>query len=149
MKNILEFVGSAFPRKENKEAPALIHPDFKIKGDIYDDEVRRWYWNWLELKPSPIRKKYAAPIKLAFPFEDPTLLNNCPFMCKVGENIGTNPETKYYGVAYATEEDAQTLSDWGQRFPHAKLITNLEPFNFGTRAQSKIEYIKKKGEDEK
>ena len=132
-----------FEKFFSRETLPPIHPDFKIKGDVYDNEKDlRWSWNWVELKLSPNRKKYAQAIKLAFPFEDVGLMDSCPFMCKIGENIGENKETKYYGVAYATEEDTQALIDWGQKFPHAKLITGLEPFSDGTTRNSKIEYVK-------
>ena len=134
---------------EKKEMPELIHPDFRIKGDVYDREGNlRWYWNWDELRDSPGRKKYAHVIKLAFPFDDSSLLDNCPFMCKVGENIGASHETKYYGFAYATEEETRALSEWGQRFPHAKLMTNLETLTGVTMDRSKIEYVKKRSEEE-
>jgi hypothetical protein len=133
---------------EKKETPALIHSDFNIKGDVYDQERNlRWRWNWDELRSSPGRAKYARVIKLAFPFDDPAMLDNCPFMCKIGENIGASKETKYYGFAYTTEEEAHALSEWGQRFPHAKLMTNLEPVSGVTTDESKIEYTKTRDTD--
>jgi hypothetical protein len=132
---------------EKKETTPIIHPDFKVRGDIYDQERNlRWSWNWDQLKDSPKRKKFTRVIKLAFPFDEVGLLDNCPFMCKVGENIGSNHETKYYGFAYAIEEDAQALVDWGQRFPHAKLMTNLESLTGVTTEQSNIEYVKREEE---
>lgn len=137
------FGKSGFFSREKKETAALIRPDFKIEGDAYDPERNlRWHWNWDQLKDSPQRKKYAAIVKLAFPFDEPNLLDDCPFMCKIGENIGASRETKYYGVAYATEEETQAVREWGQRFPHAKLITDLEPFGAGTTKRSETEYLK-------
>lgn len=129
---------------EKKEAVPLIHSDFKVRGDIYDQERNlRWSWNWDEFKNSSKRKRFTRVIKLAFPFNDPHLLDNCPFMCKIGENIGSSHETKYYGFAYATEEEARALTNWGQRFPHAKLMTNLDSLTGVTTDQSNIEYVKR------
>ena len=104
----------------------------------------RWQWNWDELRSASGQKKNTGIIKLAFPFDEPALMDNCSFMCKIGKNIGENQETKYYGVAYATEEDSEALIEWGQRFPHAKLIRNLDPISLDTTDRSTVEYVKKK-----
>ena len=132
---------------EKRETQILIHPDFKITGDCYDDKGKlRWCWNWNEFKPRVDKRKYGQPVKLAFAFDDPGLLNNCPYMCKIGENIGANQETKFYGVAYAIEENSQELCEWGQRFPHAKLISDIDPLSGQTTNKSKIEYVKKEND---
>ena len=133
----------------NKEKPPLVHPDFGVKED-YDDGFY-WWWNYTDiaryLKTKDLKKnKNPKIVKVAFPFDDPRLLDNCPFMCKIGKNIGQKQETQYYGVAYGTEDDIEALKEWAQRFPHAKLLTSLG-FNAETTERSKIEYIKKEGVD--
>ncbi len=114
---------------EKKERP-LIHPDFKIEDN--EGDGFSWWWNYTDfndyLRKKP-REKYDSfgMIKVAFPFDDPTSLDNCPFMCKIGENATSNPDTRWFGVAYAYKDDAENLKAWASKFPRWELITKLTP----------------------
>lgn len=97
--------------KEQKETTKGIHPDFRLRdGEYYHN--RPW-----ELIDGPIVSK------VGFKFDDPKLLDDCPFIAKVGINWSEGP--KYFGLAYAHDGEQQTLIDWAQRFEYVRLMQPL------------------------
>ncbi len=115
---------SFFERERNE----VIHPDFSI-----EDPDGFWRWNSSHFSPTAFQvrrlqeKGFRAAgrelpeIKVAFAFDNPKLLDKCPFLCKIGKNL--NRDTAYFGVAYADEEDYEALQKWGSRFPRLEVLT--------------------------
>jgi len=61
-------------------------------------------------------------LKVRFAFDDPALMDNCPFMAKIGLNQDPALHGKYIGFAYGQAKDQETLSSWAQKFNYAELI---------------------------
>jgi len=100
-----------FKLKTDKEQETSVHPDFKMHFlRFFQNRV----WDRENMGGEP-------KIKATFVFNDPSLLDGCPFVCKVSEDVrgGYN----FFGVAYGREEDVEALKNWGQKFPEAKLFT--------------------------
>jgi hypothetical protein len=109
-----------------REEGPLVHPDFRVRDGF-------WTWNYnnfgtyiQEKKPHLKTYDKFGIIKVAFPFDDPSLLDNCPFMCKIGKNDTSDPGTQWFGVAYGYEDDAAALEAWAARFPSYELITSTD-----------------------
>lgn len=103
------------PKKiEGKESVRNVHPDFKITHDNF------WYTN---KDYSPVHDG-RINLKAVFKFEDPRLLDNCPFVAKIGMNESDGP--KYFGVAYGSNENRAELENWAKKFPWAHLILDLD-----------------------
>lgn len=122
----------------------MIHPDFRIK-----DPEGFWWWNYTDFGEYARRagKKFSLKlkkgiIKIAFPFDDPALLDGCIFMCKIGENQTSKPDTKWFGVAYGFEDDADKLAEWASRFPRSELIKE-NTFGGGTKKFESLEQEEK------
>lgn len=139
---MFETIKDLISGRENKEKLPPIHPDFLI-----EDPSGYWWWNYTNFGEYLHKKgvKMLNPfdsMKIAFPFDDPELLNNCPFQAKVGKNSNKN-ETKYFGVVYGYKGDEESLKSWASRFPRWELIVGLD--NAGNaREFSKIEKSPKK-----
>ena len=82
-----------FKKKEN---PPQIHKDF----GTYEDG---WWFN----REWPIG---TPQIKLAFSFDDPDVLNGCPFVGKIAPN--TADRHQYFGLVYGMREGAEELKAW-------------------------------------
>ena len=115
-----------FLKKIEKKQEEPLHPDFKIKDDF-------WWWNYTDFGKYIRENRKDLKLydlngvaKIAFPFDDITLLNNCPFMCKIGENISSQKDTKYFGVAYAYKDEVEKLNKFGKQFSRYEIITNLD-----------------------
>jgi len=115
-----------FFNKLEKKQEKPIHPDFKIKDNFL-------WWNYTDFGKY-IREKrrdlktYAlnGVIKVAFPFDDINLLDDCPFMCKIGENVSSQKDTKYFGIAYAYKDELEKLNEFGKKFSRYEIITDLD-----------------------
>ncbi|MBI5733286.1 hypothetical protein HY967_05065, partial [Candidatus Jorgensenbacteria bacterium] len=53
-------------------------------------------------------------------FDDPKLLDDCPFVCKIGKNV--DGDTKYFGVAYGDETIQKQMKEWAKKFRRATLL---------------------------
>lgn len=94
---------------------ALIHPDFPRK-------FQNWYfnrdYNWLD--------DGSITLKVRFAFDNPGLLDNCPFFAKVGNNLDPDVSGQYVGFAYGSGADEEKLRDWAKKFPFSELIIGLD-----------------------
>lgn len=124
----MEIFDKLFGRKKEKTGEQPIHFDFLVR-----DPDGFWWWNHTNfgkyIREKKKLKLYDALgiIKIAFPFDDPKLLNNCPFMCKIGENTTSIKDTKWFGIAYGYKDDGDALIDWAsRRFPRYELITDTD-----------------------
>lgn len=88
-----------------------IHEDFRLRSGLYS-------WNGRWGRPHPEKK-------ICFYFNDPKLLDNCPFVCKVAINTKPDKPYEYFGVAYGPppsssgELDFESMRDWASRFDFA------------------------------
>lgn len=93
----------------------LIHKDFPRKDE-------NWFYNrdynWLD--------DGSITLKVRFAFDDPKLLDNCPFFARVGNNLDPDVPGQYVGFAYGSGADEERLREWAQRFPFAELIIGLD-----------------------
>lgn len=112
-----------FERRE-PEKPESIHPAFQILDKV--DEGRYWRWNftdfsqYLTSRGLPPSYKQTDLIKVAFAFDDPNQLDECPYMCKIGENLAG--DTKYFGIAFELRERMQDLNSWAAKFSRHELL---------------------------
>lgn len=111
----MKFLEKIFQSKtEAKESVRKLHPDFKVTQDNF------WYFNRVNSSGFPMR----PTLKVIFKFENPALLDNCPFMAKIGMNESDGP--KYFGVAYGSKQNRTELENWVKKFPWAHLILDLD-----------------------
>jgi hypothetical protein len=87
-----------------------IHPDFLLG---FGGFAQNRPWDRKTLGPQRI--------KVCFSFDDPTLLDDCPFVTKITVDLKTS--CRFFGVAYGTWSDQEELIRWASRFPIAKLFT--------------------------
>lgn len=113
-------------KKIEKKEEKLIHPDFKIKDGF-------WFWNYTDFGKYIKQKRtdlhtydLNSVIKIAFPFDEIDLLNDCPFMCKIGDNVSSQKDTKYFGVAYAYKDEMEKINRFGKKFSRYEIITDLD-----------------------
>jgi len=78
------------------------------------------------LRYAPSKLQVSAHVKVTFVFDDPTLLDECPFVCKISTDA--KGEYKFFGVAYGRKKDADALKSWAQKFPETKLFTQKGEF---------------------
>lgn len=97
------------------------HPDFRIVSNFSGDF--RWYQN-KEWGPAP-----EPPYKLGFYFNDPSVLNDCPWVCKFGINLNEKmPDYKYFAVAYGAPHlhqegyGLEEMKKWVMQFDHPSLM---------------------------
>lgn len=115
-----------FFKKIEKKQEEPLHPDFRIRDNL-------WWWNYTDFGEY-IREKRRdlktydlnGVIKMAFPFDDSNLLNNCPFICKISENINSQKDTKYFGIAYAYKDEEEKLKEFGKKFSRYEIIADLD-----------------------
>ncbi len=86
-------------------------------------------------------------MKIRFSFDDPSLLDNCPFIAKIGLNGDSNVGGKYIGFAYGRNTDQEALMLWAQKFNFAELIVGLDE-NAVSTPDSKVIPIKQKNAEE-
>ncbi|MDB5204632.1 MAG: hypothetical protein JWP09_660 [Candidatus Taylorbacteria bacterium] len=92
-----------------------LHPDFKI-------DAEGWSWN----------REYNEGVdgeivcKSRYGFNEPALLDSCPFMAKIGQNEDPEITAKWIGLAYANGARKEELVEWSKRFPYAELIEDLD-----------------------
>lgn len=81
---------------KKQEKPPQIHKDFGTYKE-------RWWFNreWLIGTPQ---------IKLCFSFDDPSVLDDCPFVGKIAPN--TADRHKYFGLVYSMRAGAEQLKQW-------------------------------------
>jgi len=74
------------------------------------------------------RRKYGGDIeiKVAFLFDDPKLLDECPFVCKIAED--NRKKHRYVGIAYGRNKDREALKEWAHKFFEPKLFTYFGEF---------------------
>ncbi|MCU0660568.1 MAG: hypothetical protein MUD00_03090 [Candidatus Pacebacteria bacterium] len=109
------FFKNFFLKKEQK---SLIHEEFKKSPDGF------WYWNsyWnLPFKPE---------FKVGFAFNDISLLDDFPFIGKIGLN--TDGKCKYYGLVYGHSKvggyKKDDLVSWVNKFPESQFFAELDDF---------------------
>ena len=108
---------SIFERMFNKEENPLrdLHPNFRVKYDS-------WYANRYH---NPFIDGQSS-LKVRFSFDDPKLLDDFPFLGKIGMNLEQNLKGKFIGFAYGQDKDRQTLEEWAKKFPYAEIIIGLD-----------------------
>lgn len=86
----------------------LIHPDFRER-----------FGNW---QKNGICMSAAFASKVTFCFDDPSLLDDCAFTCKVAPH--DNPGVaRYFGVVYAYKWNQKDVIEWSKRFRNRELRT--------------------------
>jgi hypothetical protein len=113
----MKFFKKLFSKEDlaSKESVKGIHPDFKKTHDKF------WYFN-----REPKIGDDQINLKCRVGFNDPSLLNNCPFLAKIGLNMDPHLPFRYIGFAYAHAIQQDRLKEWGERFPFAELIIGLD-----------------------
>jgi hypothetical protein len=115
---MLDRIKNFFKKEEVSEVP-IIHPDFNTI-----DPAGFWRWNYggdfgafqkqkLENKEKHLMSG-TPDFKIAFGFDDPTVLEKCPFIGKIGKN--DNHDTKYWAVFYGAKEDFEGMKNWAAQF---------------------------------
>ncbi len=94
----------------------FLHPQFTITK--FDDrwEHNRTYKPWDGVINSKVRVL----------FDDLSLLDNCPFMAKVGTNFnGHIIPLKYVAFCYGNGKNREELMAYARTFPYAEIIDGL------------------------
>lgn len=99
--------------REKAKKLRSIHPDFQLVSVNFLDPQFAWNKRILE-------QNKQASVKVIFAFDEPKLLDDCPFLAKVGFDK-TNEHT-FFGVAYDIEGDPEKLCEWVAKFPRAELL---------------------------
>jgi len=47
-------------------------------------------------------------------------------MCKIGENVSSQKDTKYFGIAYAYKDELEKLNEFGKKFSRYEIIADLD-----------------------
>lgn len=102
-------------RREYETGVRNLHLDFKIHEGP-------WYYN---RHYSPFTDGKIA-VKIRFSFDNPSLLDKCPFIAKIGLNNDSNVQGKYIGFAYGKIEETKSLATWAEKFNYAELIEGLD-----------------------
>lgn len=90
-----------------------MHPDFKVHNN-------QWFFNRRTIPEG-------LDCKIRFGFDDPKLLDDCPFYAKVGLNTDKSIAHHYIGFAYGTKADVLKLGVWACKFPsRVDLILTLD-----------------------
>jgi hypothetical protein len=99
-------------RNEGTEISELrkVHRDFQYQ-----------YGQWLYTDG---KSHFGLAAKVRFAFDDPELLNECPFYAKIGMNKDKQIPQRYIGFAY--DHEKSRLLNWAERFPFAELIDGLD-----------------------
>ena len=113
-----------FQKTSNLENSQL-HEDFQIKEDA-----------WLFNRRHNIATDESICLKTRFAFDKLSLLDDCPYMAKIGINLDDNLPYRYIGFAYGDKENRNTLFQWAQKFPYSELIENLDYDGVSTEASS-------------
>ncbi|MDI6734394.1 MAG: hypothetical protein QMD50_02830 [Patescibacteria group bacterium] len=127
----MKFFEKIFSKQELERGVKNLHPEFHISYDGV------WYFNreFSSLRDTGIN------IKSRFGFEDPSLLDGCEFLAKIGVNEDHNIPTSFIGFAYTKDAEKESLAQWVQRFPYSEIINDLD--NEGvSRKDSKVEIVK-------
>lgn len=111
--------------KQSVEAKPLIHPDFRIMFRVKDDSGRQFIW---------FQNRYQnfgeqLTIKIAFPVDDPSILDGCPFVAKIGDNINQE-DHKYFALIYGDKNNWQAMKEWvwSKDIKNSKLLTYTGEF---------------------
>ena len=124
-------------RGEDESGVRDLHRNFKIHEGP-------WYYN---CSYSPFLDRETT-LKIRFAFDDPSLLDDCPFMAKIGLNQDPAVNGKYIGFAYGQAKDQETLSSWGQKFNYTELIKGLDNEGVST-SESKVTPLKQNEKHDK
>ena len=92
-----------------------LHKSFGLSCDGF------WYFK----REFSIIDDHDAAIKVQFTFDDPSLLDESPFLTKIGPNQDETLEGRWIGFAYGRGDAKQKLIEWAKKFPHAELIDHL------------------------
>lgn len=93
-----------------------IHPDFRVIFE-HPGQVPVFAYNKVDWKEMRFRD---PEIKLIFAFDDPYLLDECPYLTKVA--LDAKWGYKYFGVAYGWERQTEELAEYGERFNFAQIL---------------------------
>ncbi len=108
-----------------------LHKDFRITRDGF------WYFN----REAGLSEGSGVAMKGRFGFTDPTLLNGCELLTKIGKNEDKEIETEYVGFSYANNLQEPILREWLEKFPYAEIIKELDE-NGVSKPSSSVEIIK-------
>jgi hypothetical protein len=129
MKNPFE---SLFSQKKEAEPTVKgLHRNFRLREG-------GWYFN----REHSIFRDQGIAIKCRFGFDDPMLLDGCPFYAKIGVNTDPSVSSRYIGFVYGKKEDQQAMEDWGRQFPFAEIITDLDREGVSTDTSQRKEIEK-------
>lgn len=70
------------------------------------------------------------PMKVGFYFNDPSLLDDCPWVAKIARNVdSTKPQYRFFGLAFGDPNlhqenfGLEQVKKWAMRFPEVRLMT--------------------------
>lgn len=85
-------------------------------------------------------------MKLRVGFDDVKLLDDCPFVAKIGINKDELVAGKYVGFFYGNVKVKDDLIKWAKKFPYSELIEGLDK-NSISLPDSKVSVINKVEKD--
>ncbi len=101
---------------EKNDGVKNLHKDFTKTQDGF------WYFN----REFNILSDRGLNIKAKVFFEDPSLLDDCGFLAKIGKNLDESILLPYIGFVYGKNEERVALQAWAEKFPHAEMIFGLD-----------------------
>jgi hypothetical protein len=100
-----------------------IHPDFRTPMHVADKQGEfTWHQN-IDWGPFP-----DPPYKVGFYFDDPVVLNDCPWVCKIAPNRNPNIAHKYFAVSFGdpgqwdTDFGLAEMKKWALQFQEPSLM---------------------------
>lgn len=110
----MNFLKNIFENKKTNQE--IIHSKFTKTDDGF------WFWNkrW----DTPLQPSY----KIGFSFNEPNMVDDCNFICKVGKNTESE-NYKYFGLVFgndkAVDYTQEEVKNWVTKFPEKFLFDDL------------------------
>lgn len=102
-------------KRLEREELSNLHPDFKI-------DFGQWFFNRAE---SMSEATNPPTIKIRVGFDDSKLLDECPFLAKIGINRDDSIQHKFIGFMYGDKDSRNRLVVYAEKFPYSELIDGL------------------------
>lgn len=93
----------------------VVHRDFVVIGDLGSQSSMLFNKIWSLKDGMP-------KFKITFCFNDTKLLDNCPYVCKVGFNYEYDQNCMFFGVVYGKERDLDEIVARASQFPYQQLL---------------------------
>lgn len=106
-----------FEKLRGKENIKYVHGDFSKRYGPWAFNKAYNPYQYAENTPNH---------KVRFSFDNPALLDNCPYIAKIGVNLDTDVPGKYIGFVYGFDEDVEEMKSWSEKFNFAELISGLD-----------------------